>query len=57
MSFFSTTPKTSCRFCKNVIKTTEAVRDELPHAPVIAPKVREVAALVERETWNAEHRS
>jgi len=26
----------------------EAVRDVLPEAPVIAPKVREVAALVEQ---------
>src|SRR5438094_5120426 len=41
----------------NGLKTTEAVRDVLPAAPVIAPKVREVSALVERETWNAEHRS
>ncbi|HEY7236413.1 MAG TPA: threonine synthase [Gemmatimonadaceae bacterium] len=32
----------------NGLKTTEAVRDVLPEAPVIAPKVREVAALVER---------
>ena len=32
----------------NGLKTTEAVRDVLPNAPVIAPKVREVAALVER---------
>jgi threonine synthase len=31
----------------NGLKTTEAVRDALPEAPVIAPKVREVAALVE----------
>src|SRR4051812_23562769 len=31
----------------NGLKTTEAVRDVLPEAPVIAPKVREVAALVE----------
>jgi len=31
----------------NGLKTTEAVRDVLPAAPVIAPKVREVAALVE----------
>jgi len=31
----------------NSLKTTEAVRDVLPEAPVIAPKVREVAALVE----------
>jgi threonine synthase len=31
----------------NGLKTTEAVRDILPDAPVIAPKVREVAALVE----------
>ena len=30
----------------NGLKTTEAVRDVLPEAPVIAPKVREVAALV-----------
>jgi threonine synthase len=30
----------------NGLKTTEAVRDALPQAPVIAPKVREVAALV-----------
>src|SRR5690349_500245 len=30
----------------NGLKTTEAVRDVLPPAPVIAPKVREVAALV-----------
>jgi threonine synthase len=29
------------------LKTTEAVRDVLPEAPLIAPKVREVAALVE----------
>jgi threonine synthase len=34
----------------NGLKTTEAVRDVLPEAPVIAPKVREVAALVERGT-------
>jgi threonine synthase len=32
----------------NGLKTTEAVRDVLSAAPVIAPKVREVAALVER---------
>ena len=32
----------------NGLKTVEAVRDVLPGAPVIAPKVREVAALVER---------
>jgi len=32
----------------NGLKTTEAVRDVLPEAPLIAPKVREVAALVER---------
>lgn len=32
----------------NGLKTTEAVRDVLPLTPVIAPKVREVAALVER---------
>ena len=32
----------------NGLKTIEAVRDVLPEAPVIAPKVREVAALVER---------
>lgn len=32
----------------NGLKTTEAVRDVLPEAPVIAPKVREVAALVDR---------
>ena len=32
----------------NGLKTTEAVRDVLPESPVIAPKVREVAALVER---------
>lgn len=32
----------------NGLKTVEAVRDVLPEAPVIAPKVREVAALVER---------
>jgi len=31
----------------NGLKTTEAVRDVLPEAPVIAAKVREVAALVE----------
>jgi threonine synthase len=31
----------------NGLKTTEAVRDVLPASPVIAPKVREVAALVE----------
>ena len=31
----------------NGLKTTEAVRDVLPQAPVIAAKVREVAALVE----------
>jgi threonine synthase len=31
----------------NGLKTTEAVRDVLPEAPVIAPKVREVVALVE----------
>ena len=31
----------------NGLKTTEAVRDVLPEAPVIAPKVREVAALVQ----------
>jgi threonine synthase len=31
----------------NGLKTTEAVRDVLPEAPVIAPKVREVAALVD----------
>ena len=30
----------------NGLKTTDAVRDVLPEAPVIAPKVREVAALV-----------
>ena len=30
----------------NGLKTTEAVRDTLPEAPVIPPKVREVAALV-----------
>jgi threonine synthase len=30
----------------NGLKTTEAVHDVLPPAPVIAPKVREVAALV-----------
>ena len=30
----------------NGLKTTEAVRDVLPEAPLIAPKVREVAALV-----------
>ena len=30
----------------NGLKTTEAVRDRLPEAPLIAPKVREVAALV-----------
>jgi len=30
----------------NGLKTTEAVRDVLPESPVIAPKVREVAALV-----------
>ena len=32
----------------NGLKTTEAVRDVLPEAPLIAAKVREVAALVER---------
>jgi threonine synthase len=32
----------------NGLKTVEAVRDVLSQAPVIAPKVREVAALVER---------
>jgi threonine synthase len=32
----------------NGLKTMEAVRDVLPEAPVIAPKVREVAALVEQ---------
>jgi threonine synthase len=32
----------------NGLKTTDAVRDVLPEAPVIAPKVREVAALVEQ---------
>ena len=31
----------------NGLKTIEAVRDVLPEAPVIAPKVREVAALVQ----------
>ena len=31
----------------NGLKTTEAVRDVLPESPVIAPKVREVSALVE----------
>jgi threonine synthase len=30
----------------NGLKTTDAVRDVLPAAPLIAPKVREVAALV-----------
>jgi threonine synthase len=34
----------------NGLKTTEAVRDVLPPAPVIAPKVREVAALVAAAT-------
>lgn len=34
----------------NGLKTTEAVRDVLPPAPVIAPKVREVAALVAATT-------
>ena len=38
----------------NGLKTTEAVRDVLPEAPVIAPKVREVAALVERSAQKAE---
>ena len=32
----------------NGLKTTEAVRDVLAEAPVIAPRVKEVAALVER---------
>lgn len=31
----------------NGLKTTDAVRDVLPDAPVIAPRVKEVAALVE----------
>ena len=34
----------------NGLKTTEAVREVLPPAPVIAPKVREVAALVAATT-------
>jgi hypothetical protein len=32
------------------LKTTEAVSDALPAAPVIAPKVRDVAALVAEHT-------
>jgi threonine synthase len=32
----------------NGLKTTDAVRDVLPEAPVIAAKVREVVALVEQ---------
>jgi threonine synthase len=35
----------------NGLKTTEAVRDALSDAPVIAPKVREVAALVARGAY------
>jgi threonine synthase len=34
----------------NGLKTTEAVSDVLPAAPVIAPKVRDVAALVAERT-------
>jgi threonine synthase len=34
----------------NGLKTTEAISDALPAAPVVAPKVREVAALVAERT-------
>jgi threonine synthase len=34
----------------NGLKTTEAVSDALPQAPVVAAKVREVAALVAERT-------
>src|SRR5215218_5231567 len=37
----------------NGLKTTEAVSDVLPAAPVIAPKVRDVAALVAERTSSA----
>ena len=37
----------------NGLKTTEAVSDVLPPAPVITPKVRDVAALVAERTNNA----
>src|SRR3954466_12807339 len=37
----------------NGLKTTEAVSDVLPAAPVVAPKVREVAALVAERTGSA----
>jgi len=37
----------------NGLKTTEAISDVLPAAPVVAPKVREVAALVAERTGSA----
>ncbi len=43
------TPDTEVVLCitGNGLKTIEALTDVLPEAPVIAPKLREVAALVE----------
>ena len=36
------------------LKTVEAVRDTLPEAPVIAPRLRDVTTLVEEErTWRS----
>jgi len=37
----------------NGLKTTEAISDVLPAAPVVAPKVREVAALVAERTGSS----